>query len=352
MERIRRLPGHLVSAGPTLTTPGLVDRAYLLSWREFARDSPLYYELAGVTANSPELLSVVRRIDNQPPPNLFLGAIQFLLMESVESPLRSFYPSIVDAPLSVTGVGDSFSEFVLAHQDRIVEIANSRYTQTNECRRCVALLPAVMASPFLSFHLFDLGTSAGLNLAMDHYRYDFGGVVWGPASPVTLVAEVRGDAPRLREIDVLSRTGIDLKVLDSANAADRRWLDALIWPEHHERRTRLRSALGIAASVSRNLVEGGILDVLGDSLDQLPPGDPVVIVNSFVLNQFEPEERDALADLIDHRRAKRRIFRVSLEAIHIDDPLPRLEIGEDNDLVEFGTAHHHGDWIDLSYDRL
>jgi hypothetical protein len=333
-----------------LTSPHRVDSEYLMSWREFARDSPLYFELAGITAETPELLAVIRRIHNEPPPNVFLAAIQYMLLHGLESSLRSYYGSIVDDPLPPGDVANPFNEFVIRHQDRIVAIANSRYTQTNECRRCVALLPAVMASPFEAFHLFDLGTSAGLNLAMDQYRYELGGVGWGPeSSRLTLVADVRGDAPRLREVRVMSRTGIDLNVLDPTSADDRMWLEALIWPEHQQRRQRLRSALEIAARVPRDLVEGDILEMLGGRLNGLPAGEPVVIINSFVLNQFDPDQRSELADLIDSGRKRRRIFRVSLEALRIDDRLPRLEVGEERDLVELGTAHHHGEWIDLSY---
>ncbi|HEY5889083.1 MAG TPA: DUF2332 domain-containing protein [Acidimicrobiia bacterium] len=334
-----------------MTDTGRANREYLMAWREYAHDSPLYRELIAITADSPDLLEIIGRIHGQPPPNLFLAAIQYLLMKDPAVPLAAYYESMVTRAKPVSGVAAPFREYVLDHQDRIVEIANSRYTQTNECRRCVALLPGVMASPFDQFHLIDLGTSAGLNLAMDEYHYDFGGVVWGPPSSVELACEVRGDSPRLRDIRILSRIGIDLNVVDVSDQDQRMWLDALIWPEHAERRARLRTAIEVAATIDVDLVEGDVLDVLAGVLDDVPAYDPVVIVNSFVLNQFSPDERNALADVINAARVSRRIFRVSLESIHIGDPLPHLEIGEGRDLMQLGTAHHHGDWIDLQYDQ-
>ena len=335
-----------------MTDPGRADREYLMSWREYAHDSPIYRELIAITADSPDLLEIIGRIHRQPPPNVFLAAIHYLLMKDPGVPLAGYYESLANPVKPLTGIAAPFREFVTEHQDRIVEIANSRYTQTNECRRCVALLPAVMASPFEQFHLIDLGTSAGLNLAMDRYHYDFDGIDWGLPSSVDLDCEVRGDSPRLRDIRILSRVGIDLNVVDASDLDQRMWLDALIWPEHAERRARLRYAISVAASVDIDLIQGDVLEVLGGILDDLPAGDPVVIVNSFVLNQFSPEQRGHLVDVIDAARASRRVFRVSMESIRIEDPLPHLEIGEGRDLIELGTAHHHGDWIDLHYDRL
>jgi hypothetical protein len=332
-----------------LTQSRSVDREYLLSWLEIARYSPLYCELIGGVVDSPELLSVIRRNHSQPPPNVFLGAIHYLLMKGADSPLRGFYPSIVDDPQPIAGVAEPFREFVLAHEDQIVDVANSRLTQTNESRRCVALLPAVMAAQLGHFHLIDLGTSAGLNLAMDRYRYDWDGLKWGPESPVDLATEVRGDPPQLHNIDILSRTGLDLNVLRPENPDDRLWLDALIWPEQHERRHRLRAAMAVATTAEMELIEGDVLDLLAGVLRGLPGDEPAVIVNSFVLNQFEAAQRESLVDLIDEGRAKRRIFRVSLEILQIGDPLPRLEIGEEPILAQLGTAHHHGEWIDLRY---
>ncbi len=323
-----------------------------MTWREYAHGSPLYRELIAITADSPELLDIIGRIHRQPPPNVFLAAIHYLLMKAPAVPLAGYYESLVTQVQQVSGVSAPFRDFVVTNQDRIVEIANTRYTQTNECRRCVALWPAVMASPFERFHLIDVGTSAGLNLAMDKYHYDFGGIEWGPQSPVILDSEIRGDPPRLREVRILSRVGIDLNVVDVSDEDERMWLDALVWPEQTERRARLQSAIGVAATIASDLIEGDVLEVLGGILDNLPAGDSVVIVNSFVLNQFATEDRRHLVDLIGAARERRRIFRVSLEATRTDDPLPYLEIGEGRDLVELGTAHHHGDWIDLSYNRL
>jgi hypothetical protein len=234
----------------------------------------------------------------------------------------------------------------------IVDLANSRYTQTNECRRCVALLPGVMSSPLKRFHLVEIGASAGLNLALDRYRYDFDGLEWGPDSPVRLAAGVPGNQPRLRPIEIDRRVGIDINVIDRNDVHDRRWLDALIWPEHEERRERLRRALDVTAGMDLELVEGSVLDRLEQVLADLPGNEPVVVMNSFVLIQLDPDQRREVEQIVDAARSSRQIYRVSLELIHMEDDWARLEVGDELELADLGRAHPHGEWVELDYSSI
>lgn len=325
-------------------------RADLLGWRKHAHGSPLYAHLIDVTVANPDLMAVIAQITNLPPPNVYFAAIQYLLMDDPDQPLADYYRSLTDHPGPVEEVDPLFTEFVLDRSEEIVGLANSRYTQTNEARRCTSLLLGAMASPFDSFHLVDLGTSAGVNLAMDRFRYAYDGQMWGPEdSPVRLSAEIRGDRPRLRAIRVLSRTGIDLNVIDRNDPDDRRWLEALVWPEHTTRRDRLKAALQATMALEMNLVEGDILSELAPVLAGLPEGEPVVVINSFVLNQVTAEQRRQVADVIDEARANHPISRVSLEVVGRDDPWPRLQFGQEVEMEDLGLAHPHGEWVDLAY---
>lgn len=335
-----------------MTVSGSVDAEYLRAWARHTHRSPLYAHLIDLTIRRPELMRVIQRIDNRPPPNVYLAAVHFLLMEGPASPLTGYYRSLVDEPMPVEDIDDFFVEFVVAHEEAIVDLANSRYTQTNECRRCVALLPGVMTSPFERFHLVEIGTSAGLNLALDRYRYDFGGLDWGPDSPVVLAAGVPGDQPRLRPIEIGRRVGIDINVIDRNDRDDRMWLDALIWPEHEERRERLRRALEVTSTMDLELVEGSVLDRLEQVLTDLPAGEPVVVMNSFVLIQLDPHQRREVEQIVETARSTRPIYRVSLELVHMEDDWARLEVGEEPEIVELGRAHPHGEWVDLDYSAL
>jgi hypothetical protein len=209
-----------------------------------------------------------------------------------------------------------------------------------------------MTSPFDRFHLVEIGTSAGLNLALDHYAYDFDGLAWGPNSTVRLSAGVPGDQPRLRNIEIGRRVGIDINVIDRNDPDDRRWLDALIWPEHEERRERLRRALALTSGMEMEFVEGSVLDELGQILDDLPASDPVVVMNSFVLIQLDLAQRREVDQIIETARSSRPVYRVSLEFVDKDDDWARLEVGDQLELADLGRAHPHGEWVDLDYSAL
>jgi len=335
-----------------LTAPDPVSGAYLRAWSRHTHRSPLYQHLIEVTLDSPALMDVIGRISKRPPPNVYLAAIHYLLMDGRSPGLARYYRSLVSDPLPVSEVDEAFTQFVIENQDDIVELANRRYTQTNECRRCVALLPGVMTSPFESFHLVEIGTSAGINLALDSFTYDFDGTAWGPDSPVNLNAEVRGDAPQLRPMEIGRRVGIDLHLIDRTDPSDRQWLEALIWPEHEQRRERLRRALELTSDMEFELVEGSVLDELAAVLDGLPPGEPAVVMNSFVLIQLDPDQREEVEDIVEEARQKRPIYRVSFEFIDKDDDWARLRVGSGRGLVDLGRAHPHGEWVDLDYSVL
>jgi hypothetical protein len=316
-------------------------------WAIHAHGSPLYVELCEVVARSDDLLRIINRIANRPRPNVLFAAVHYLLMRGLDPALARFYLSLSDQPEPPAQVGETFRDFVIAHETEIVELGRTRYTQTNECRRCVVLLPAIWKSSLSRFHLVDLGTSAGLNLCLDLYHYRWNSIEWGPDSPVALVAELRGAEPIAREIEVLSRTGLDLNPIDPTNADERLWLGALVWPEHHERRKRLDAALDLAGTVDIRFVAGSALDTLDETLEDLPDGEAAVIINSFTLNQFTHDARDEVHRIVNRARQVRPILRVAFEHRTREDRWPKVSIDEGSGEVILGEAHPHGDWVEF-----
>ena len=330
-----------------MTSPAPVTPEYMRNWGKHTHGSPLYAELVEVVANDPELLRVMNRVEHRPPPNLVFAGVQFLLMDGADAELARFYRSMVADPLPPEGVGPIFRRFVLEHEDQIVEIGSTRYTQTNEVRRSVALLPMLMMAPFERFHLIDVGTSAGLNLGLDRYHYRYDGQEWGPASPVRLTAESRGAPLHLHDIEVVSRTGLDLNPLDPGDEATRRWLDALIWPEREDRRERLRQGLEVVSGMPIESVAGDALDTLPKILDDLPEGEPAVIMNSFAFAQLTPEGRSTIDEISDRARARRPVHRVLMEVFDDGDDWARLVVDDGSGPRKVGQAHPHGEWIEL-----
>ena len=116
--------------------------------------------------------------------------------------------------------------------------------QTNEVARSAVLMPglmAVAAATVLPLRLFELGASAGINLRLDHYCYDFNGMKVGPNdAPVVLRPDWRGPPPPDAKVVVVGRRGVDLVPVDACDADH---LLAYVWPEQIDRVARLSAAL-------------------------------------------------------------------------------------------------------------
>lgn len=346
MERVRRLSGNGLQARPTLTTPALTPHD-LRVWSRYASSSPLYLELVYIIAENPDLLSVLNAMENLPRPNMLFAGVQYLLMKDPTDPLAGHYPNIGGEVADEKGLASEFRRFVSDHRHELIEIGRTRYTQTNECRRCTALLPAIWHSGLTSFHLIDVGTSAGLNLHLDRYHYLWGDVAWGPDSTVRLEAQSLGAEIVPRDIEILSRTGLDLHPIDPEDPDHRLWLSALIWPEHESRRERLRAALDLAASHPVELVGGDSVDTLGVVLDGLSPGEPAVVMHAFALNQFTEEGVQRYSAILEAQRSERPVVDLWLEAIGRHDGSAGIAIDDGSGLVELGRAHPHGEWVEF-----
>lgn len=316
-------------------------------WSRYASSSPLYLELVYIIADNPDLLSVLNRMENLPRPNMLFAGVQYLLMKDPTDALAGHYPNIGDEGRPEGELAVEFRRFVGEHRDELIEIGRTRYTQTNECRRCTALLPAIWRSNLASFHLIDVGTSAGLNLHLDRYHYVWGDVAWGPDSPVRLEAQSLGAEIVAGDIQILSRTGLDLHPVDPGDPDLRLWLAALIWPEHSARRERLHAALDLAASHPVDLVAGDAVDTLRGVLDGLPVGEPAVVMHAFALNQFTDHGRQEFSAILEAQRSRRPVVEVWLEAIGRNDGTAGLAIDDGSGVSELGRAHPHGEWVEF-----
>ncbi|MDB5693614.1 MAG: hypothetical protein JWO81_2677 [Alphaproteobacteria bacterium] len=121
--------------------------------------------------------------------------------------------------------------------------------QTNEVGRAALLMSGllVIADRFPQpLELLELGASAGLNLHLDNYGYDLGGLHAGdPASPLRLKPNWTGPPPPDRAVAIAGRRGVDLNPLDPRQDGER--LLAYVWPDQQARIARLETALALAA---------------------------------------------------------------------------------------------------------
>jgi len=329
------------------------------SEKVYPGSSPLYQGLSARIAEDPEILSLASESrKGEIVPNLFFGAVHFLLLQGTEHPLSAFFPSVSCS--SSGGGGDPypyFRSFCLENKNRIRYLASSKRVQTNEVQRCACLLPAfelvARESRGGPLSLIDIGASAGLNLLWDRYGYDYGtGRKYGNVnSPVQISCTVRGDPkPPIPEIfpSVESRLGIDLNPIEVRDTEEMLWLKSLVWPEHTKRAELLQRAIQLARQDPPRVISGDVLDVLPGVLSELPRHSTICVYHSHTVYQFPQELRDRLLSQITELSRKRDLFEVSFEWWRGKDQ-PSLELSRVRDgkrreeLLAYCSPH--GEWL-------
>lgn len=245
--------------------------------------SATYEAWARGVAGDPDLIEL---IDELPPakrqPNLVFSAARFQ-----------------GAP---TGPYRVFRDWLHTHWVEVRATALTHATQTNEAARCALHVPA-LAGIDGPLALLEVGASAGLCLYPDRYSYRYTGhpqldPATGP-SEVVLECATSGPVPvPTRLPQVVWRGGIDLNPLDVRHPDDLAWLDALVWPEHDDRRQRLRAAASIAASDPPRIVSGDLNDRLLALAAEAPGDATLVVFHTVVLMYLDARERQRFADTV------------------------------------------------------
>ena len=278
--------------------------------------SPLYSELCLVGAESPEVIALAARamIGAQPVFHL-LTVIHALLLASPDHPLSRFYATLAEEPLPPADAGPDFLAFCHANAKEIVATLQRSTVQTTFVERCVTLLPPIiwvadqLGEPL---HLIEIGCSAGVLLAMDKYAYclkdrpAFG----SPAASLRITGEIVGDPP-LRIPSIASRTGLDLNPLDVRSPADRRWLNAQVFPEYRHQREQLNAAFDVVAATDIRMVKGDALATLPGVLADT--GDPLCLFHSVCLSYWTDEALQALDEMLMAASLSRTLYRVGSE---------------------------------------
>jgi hypothetical protein len=171
--------------------------------------------------------------------------------------------------------------------------------QTNEPARSANFIGAllVLAERFgLPFDILEIGSSAGLNLLIDRYRYDLGGVMVGPAeSPVTIRPEWTGPPPPTATVRIDRVRGVDISPLDIRDPAAANRLLAYVWADTPQRVARVRAAMAMIGERPVDLAQGDAADWLDERLAERRPTAGVrVLVHSIVWQYLPPSGQDRI----------------------------------------------------------
>jgi hypothetical protein len=278
--------------------------------------SLVYETLSEGVAGHDDLLNLLMSAPSeQRRPSLLFGAVKLLLAAHPGAPLAAYYPVHGSRRPADGQLVAALAAFCDEHGEELARLLDSRSTQTNEIRRCVALrlgLSHVGQRWPGPLALAEVGASAGLNLIFDRYRYRVGDqeAAPGPASPVLISCGLRGGAPAGPILgaapEVTSRLGIDRQPVRLADPDERAWLEAFIWPEDVDGLATLRGAIEVALSVGpAPVVPGDAVTDTARLLGGLPGREPVVVFTASLLSYLSADARTAFVSQL-REAAKRR----------------------------------------------
>lgn len=229
--------------------------------------------------------------------------------------------------------------------------------QTNEAGRSSGFAAAMLwlADQGLppSFEPFEIGSSAGINLMMDRFAWDLGGVRVGVSDPVlTLKPGWRGAAPPSRPIRIGTPVGCDISPLQLTDPEEALRLKAFIWPEHTERFHRLEAAIAEAARRPPALIRMRAADFVEQQLSaEQAEGTTRVLVHSIVWQYLPEGEKQRITAAMEAAGARatrdRALAWIALEADRVA-MAHGLQVrfwpsrGETHRLA---AAHAHGAWL-------
>lgn len=231
----------------------------------------------------------------------FMAAVHEVVLDGSAPALAAHYPSAGGTP--GPGLVDDFLTTLARFEARIATAMN-RGVQTNEVGRSVALLGGwlTVARHGMPLRILEIGSSAGLNLRLDRYRYEHGDFAFGPTDSALQFRDpfVGAAAPDgAVALKVVERRGCDLEPIDPTTTAGRLRLRSLVWPDQPVRRARLDAAIVEAVRTPITIDRADAVEWLRQRLAEPVPGVMTVVMHSITFQYLSPEGRAELLAVID-----------------------------------------------------
>jgi len=235
--------------------------------------------------------------------------------------------------------------------------------QTNEAGRSSNFIAGFLwlASQKLppQFEILEIGSSAGLNLLIDQYHYNLGGITVGPAdAALRFLPEWRGPPPPDEKFTIASIKGCDIAAVDLRDPEQALRLTAYIWPEHKVRAERMKKAIEMVHASPPDLVNASADDWIEEQLKKPQKSRETRVLMHSIMWQYLPGDvRTRIKAAMEKAAAKatpdRPLAWMSLEA-NRETYKHELRIkistgGGDHSASEFvhlARAHAHGAWVE------
>ncbi|MFS2111115.1 DUF2332 domain-containing protein [Sphingomonas sp. Sphisp140] len=228
--------------------------------------------------------------------------------------------------------------------------------QTNEPGRSGALIAGLLEvarrlGPKLE--ILEIGSSGGLNLLIDRYRFDLGGALLGPAdSPVTIAPVWLGDPPALPELEIVSTRGCDVQPLDVTDPAVEARLSAYVWAETPMRLERLQKAIGMIREQGVRLDRADAADWIEARLAEPQEAGVTRVLMHSVVWQYVPDAstariRAAMEAAGAAATSERPLAWVAMEPDRaLGEQVVSVRTWPDGgSRITVATAHAHAAWV-------
>jgi hypothetical protein len=324
----------------------------------------LYSRISTAVADDPDVLRLLETApDQQQLPVLLFAAVHHLLLGGAGPRLAAHYPNLSAMPPD-DDPADAFREFALSHVDELTALIATRHTQTNEVGRCAQFLPpfGLLAAECGPLTHIDVGTSAGLNLLLPRFSYEYapGGTV-GEPSTVHVRCSTTGPVPVPAAMpEIAASVGLDLMPIDVLDDDAVRWLEACVWPDQADRFARLVAAVALARTAPPDVRRGHAVHDLATLVHEVAPRGHPVVTNSWVLNYLPDDTRVAYVDELQRIGAEMDLSWVIAESPSQTPGLPVATTDPPEELTvvslvrwrdgartvqRLATTHPHGYWL-------
>ena len=176
--------------------------------------------------------------------------------------------------------------------------------QTNEVGRSAALaigLARLAERWSTAVDLAEIGSSAGLNLQLDRFAYQYEDVVVGAADSPVRIIDIWDRDPclgALADLRVDRRSGCDVSPVDPTTSEGALRLRSFVWPDQTARFARLEGAIDLATRTPPTLSAESAATFVPEILDRNRAGG-VVIFHSIMWQYVDKAERVVITDAIE-----------------------------------------------------
>jgi len=279
-----------------------------------------------------------------------VGALNGLARSQAAPHLAALYPP--NPPPDPAQLAGALLRALGEHSTSVMQFLGSP-PQTNEVGRSAVLIGGFLTisrRTALPLDLYEIGSSAGLNLRADCYRYDLGEAAWGMRDArLHLAPGWKGPPPPVdAALAIRSRHGCDANPIDLQNPSARERLIAYVWADQADRIARIEAAIAVALSVPAPLECAQAADWVEQRIELAPvTGATRVLFHSVVWSYLSEESRNRIrAHLSRVGAAARGDAPLAWLRFELADPPElRLTLWPSGEETLLARAHPHGAWV-------